>query len=96
MNSLITEEIENDVLFVTEKDNKVWWYDGHRMVFRTQTYDKILRTMQKDNRATFAILQQEVGVNRSALQKMVARLQEKRYVEKDDKGGWRVFITPSV
>lgn len=96
MNSLITEEIENDVLFVTEKDNKVWWYDGQRIVFRTQTYDKILRTMQKDNRATFAILQQEVGVNRSALQKMVARLQEKRYVEKDDKGGWRVFITPSV
>ena len=55
MNSLMTEEIENDVLFV-----------------------------------------QEVGVNRSALQKMLARLQEKRYVERDDKGGWRVFITPSV
>ena len=49
MNSLMTEEIENDVLFV-----------------------------------------QEVGVNRSALQKMLARLQEKRYVERDDKGGWRV------
>lgn len=96
MNSLITEEIENDVLFVTEKSNNVWWYDGQRIVFRTQTYDKILRTLQRDNRATLAILQQEVGVNRSALQKMLARLQEKRYVERDDKGGWRVFITPSV
>ena len=29
-------------------------------------------------------------------QKMLVRLQEKRYVERDDKGGWRVFITPSV
>ena len=96
MNSLMTEEIENDVLFVTEKSNNVWWYDGQRIVFRTQTYDKILRTLQRDNRATLAILQQEVGVNRSALQKMLARLQEKRYVERDDKGGWRVFITPSV
>jgi predicted transcriptional regulator len=96
MNSLMTEEIENDVLFVTEKNNNVWWYDGQRIVFRTQTYDKILRTLQRDNRATLAILQQEVGVNRSALQKMLARLQEKRYVERDDKGGWRVFITPSV
>ena len=96
MNSLMTEEIENDVLFVTGKSNNVWWYDGQRIVFRTQTYDKILRTLQRDNRATLAILQQEVGVNRSALQKMLARLQEKRYVERDDKGGWRVFITPSV
>lgn len=96
MNSLITEEIENDVLFVTEKSNKVWWYDGQRIVFRTQTYDKILRTLQRDSHATLAILQQEVGVNRSAIQKMLARLQEKRYVERDDKGGWRVFITPSV
>lgn len=96
MNSLMTEEIENDVLFVTEKSNNVWWYDGQRIVFRTQTYDKILRTLQRDNRATLAILQQEVGVNRSAIQKMLARLQEKRYVERDEKGGWRVFITPSV
>lgn len=49
MNSLMTEEIENDVLFVTEKSNNVWWYDGQRIVFRTQTYDKILRTLQRDN-----------------------------------------------
>ena len=96
MNSLITEEIENDVLFVTEKGENIWWYDGQRIVFRTPTYGNILRTLQRDNRATLAFLQQEVGINRSALQKMLARLQEKGYVEKDDKGGWRVFITPSV
>ena len=96
MNSLITEEIENDVLFVTEKGENIWWYDGQRIVFRTPTYGNILRTLQRDNRATLAFLQQEVGVNRSALQKMLARLQEKGYVEKDDKGGWRVFITPSI
>lgn len=38
----------------------------------------------------------DVGVNRSALQKMLANLKEKRYVERDEKGGWRVFITPSL
>ena len=96
MNSLMTEEIENDVLFVTEKGENIWWYDGQRIAFRTPTYGNILRTLQRDNRATLAFLQQEVGVNRSALQKMLARLQEKGYVEKNDKGGWRVFITPSV
>lgn len=96
MNSLITEEIKNDILFVTERDSKVWWYDGQRIVFRTETYNKILRALQAENRATLAYLQKEVGVNRSALQKMLANLQEKGYVERDDKGGWRVFITPSL
>ncbi len=96
MNSLMTEEIKNDVLFVTERDNKVWWYDGQRIVFRTETYNKILRALQAENRATFAYLQKEVEVNRSALQKMLANLQEKGYVERDDKGGWRVFIAPSL
>ena len=38
----------------------------------------------------------EVGVNRSALQKMLANLQKKGYVERDEKGVWRVYITPSV
>ena len=37
-----------------------------------------------------------IGKLAEALQKMLAKLQEKRYVERDDKGGWRVFITPSV
>ena len=96
MNSLITEEIKNDVLFVTERDSKVWWYDGQRIVFRTETYNKILRALQAENRATLAYLQKEVGVNRSALQKMLANLQGKGYVERDEKVGWRVFITPSV
>ena len=36
-----------------------------------------------------------IGKLAEALQKMLAKLQEKRYVERDDKGGWRVFITPS-
>ena len=96
MNSLFTEEIKNDVLFVTERDSKIWWYDGQRIVFRTETYNKILRTLQAENRATLAYLQKEVGVNRSALQKMLANLQEKGYVERDEKGVWRVYITPSV
>ena len=96
MNSLFTEEIKNDILFVTERDSKIWWYDGQKIVFRTETYNKILRALQAENRATLAHLQNEVGVNRSALQKMLANLQEKGYVERDEKGVWRVYITPSV
>ena len=95
MNALIAREIENDVLFVTESDENVWWYDGERIAFRTPTYGKILRTMQMENSVTLAYLQQKIGINRSALQKMITRLQENGYIERSDNGGWRVFITPS-
>lgn len=96
MLNLITKEVENDVLFVTEKDENIWWYDGERVAFRTPTYAKILRELQIESNATLAYLQQEVGINRSALQKMLQSLQEKGFVQKDDAGQWRVFITPSV
>ena len=96
MSNLIAQEIENDVLFVTEKDENIWWYDGERIVFRTPTYGKILRELQIEPEATFAYLQENIGINRSALQKMIQALQDKNYIEKDKNGSWRVFITPSL
>ena len=37
MNKLIAEEVAGDVLFVTERNENVWWYDGQRIAFRTAT-----------------------------------------------------------
>ena len=96
MNKLIAEEVAGDVLFVTERNENVWWYDGQRIAFRTATYSKILRTMQIEDQATQAYLQEETGINRSALQKMIATLRDKGYIVRDDNGRWRVFLTPSV
>ena len=96
MNKLITQEVANDILFVTEKNENVWWYDGERVEFRTPTYGKILNALMIEEQATQVYLQEEVGINRSALQKMLSTLQDKGYIVKDDKGSWRVFITPSV
>ena len=96
MTDLMAHEIEMDTLFVTEKSDDVWWYDGQRIQFRTPTYGNILRELQTDYRPSFASLQKATGVNRSALQKMIQTMTEKGYIERDDEGGWRVFITPSV
>ena len=96
MLKLITKEIENDILFVTEKNENIWWYDGEKIAFRTSTYSKILRALQIEKNATLAYLQNEIGINRSALQKMLANMKEKGYISYDDKGSWRVFITPSI
>ena len=37
----------DDVLFVSEKNENVWWYDGERIAFRTPNYTKILNAMRR-------------------------------------------------
>ena len=96
MTDLMAHEIEMDTLFVTEKSEDLWWYDGQRIMFRTLTYGKILNELLTDSHPTYASLQEATGVNRSALQKMLQTMIEKGYIERYEEGGWRVFITPSI
>ena len=42
-------------------------------------------------------MQEEVGINMSAIQKLVLQLTEKKYVERGEKdGSWRVYLIPSL
>jgi Fic family protein len=94
---LVTTEVHNYVLFLTEQDENVWWYDGERIKFRTANYSQVLNAMLSLPTLTLADMQEETGINRSAIQKLVAQLIEKKYVERGEKdGSWRVFITPSL
>ncbi len=96
MTDLIISEIEGDTLFATEKSEDIWWYDGERVMFKTPNYGKILRELQIEPESTYASLQEITGINTSALQKLMQSLADKGYIEKSDKHGWRVFITPSM
>jgi DNA-binding IclR family transcriptional regulator len=51
---------------------------------------------QIEKNATYSYLQEVIGINRSAIQKMIQALQGKGYIDRDESGSWRVFITPSV
>ena len=43
------------------------------------------------------LLREQLGINKSAVQRLLARLKEKGYIEaRDNEGGWRVLITPSM
>ena len=42
-------------------------------------------------------LREQLGINKSAVQRLLTSLKEKGYIEaRDNEGGWRVLITPSV
>lgn len=95
--AVVAEEIYNDVRFLTEPDENVWWYDGQRVEFRTPNYARILRIMQTQPSVTIDSFREQLGINKSAVQRLLASLKEKNYVEvRDNEGGWRVLMTPSV
>ncbi len=96
MTNLIAKEIENDVLFVTEKNENVWWYDGERIEFRSQNYTRLLDEIMLEKNVSYSYLQQALGINRSAIQKMLEMLQKNNYIEKNETGGYRVFLTQSL
>ena len=93
-NNLVATEVYNDVLFVSEKDENVWWYDGERITFRTPNYTKILHAMQTYPTLTLADMKEETGISITAIQKLLDQLISKKYVERSERdGSWRVFIT---
>ena len=94
---LLAKEIYNDVLFLSEHDENLWWYDGERIVFRSQNYSKLLTFMMTEPVLTLEDMQRHLNINMSAVKKLVNQLLEKKYIERGtEDGSWRVFITPSV
>ena len=87
-------EVYNDVLFVSEQDENVWWYDGERIAFRTPNYSKILNAMRTEPTLTLADMKEVTGISVTAIQKLLDQLIQKKYVERGEKdGSWRVFVT---
>ena len=93
-NDLVATEVYNDVLFLSERNENVWWYDGERIAFRTPNYTKILNAMRTQSTLTLADMKEETGISVTAIQKLLNQLISKKYVERGEKdGSWRVFVT---
>lgn len=91
---LVATEVYNDVLFISERNENVWWYDGERIAFRTPNYTKILNAMQTEPTLTLADMKEITGISITAIQKLPDQLIQKKYVERGEKdGSWRVFVT---
>lgn len=93
-NNLVATEVYNDVLFVSEKNENVWWYDGERITFRTPNYTKILNAMRTQPTLTLEDMKEETGISVTAIQKLLDKLISRKYVERGEKAGsWRVFVS---
>lgn len=95
--NLMKEEIEYNIRFLTERGDDVWWFDGERINFRSESTSKILQLLRRELSVTIQDLIDETGINKSAVNKQLKLLKEKKYIVKnEDTGEWRVIITPSI
>ena len=96
LKKLITEELQNDIKFVTIHDENTWWYDGDIVVFRTVTTSKILNCILMNPSITTKMISEMVGVNMAAVNKHLKQLVEKKYIQRKENGDWHIIIYPSL
>ena len=93
---LVEKEIQTDIDFLTRKDEDIWWYDGEIITTRSKNTARILRMMRENPNITYAELTASLGINTSAIQKLVKRMVEHGYITRNESGYWRVIATSIV
>ena len=93
---LVAKEIQTDIDFVTRKNEDLWWYDGEIITTRSKNIARILRLMRETPSITYAELTNSLGINTSAVQKLVKRMVDNGYIARHENGAWRVIATSVV
>ena len=89
---LVSDELSNDIDFITHSGTDVWWYDGERIKFRSPNAVRLMEFIQQNPYATYMEISGELGINMSAVQKLIKRMTEKGYIGRSEKdGNWHIF-----
>ncbi len=94
--NLVQREIQAGIDFVSRKEEDLWWYDGEIISARSKNVPRILRLMRDNPDITYAQLTTDLGINTSAVQKLVKRMTDNGYIARLENGSWRVIATSIV
>lgn len=94
MKDAMVKEMEDNLAFIDETAENVWWFNGEFVTFRSQNTIKILNLLTEHPGITVRDLTDKVGINKSAVQKQLASLREKGFIIRTDgkRGTWHVAI----
>lgn len=94
--SLVATELRYNIDFANEQSPNVWWYDGERIIFRSESSCKLLSAIKSDSEITIEQLSKEAGINTAAVKKQLRQMTKKGYIQRRESGAWHVFATSSV
>lgn len=92
---LVALEIQADIDFVTRKEEDLWWYDGEIIKSKSPNTSRILRLMKTNPFITYGEMASTLGINTSAVQKLVSKLVENGYVARHN-NNWQVIAISIV
>lgn len=94
--NLFVDEVTYNIRFLTERGENVWWFDGERVNFRSDSTSRILNLMFATPDVTIPVLSAQVGISVASINKHIRQLVDKGYIERTQNGNWRLIITPSI
>ena len=89
------DTIENNLRFIGEKADAVWWYDGELITFKNVTTITILNAMLDNPKVTTKQIAETAGVSATSIQKQLVKLQENKYIVRIGgikNGEWKVNL----
>ncbi len=96
-NALVSSELKYYIDFATETSPNVWWYDGQKIVFRSTSTQRILKSMQENPDITIEGLASAADISVAAVNKQLKRLLNKGYIQRSESdGSWRIFASSSI
>lgn len=95
--NLFVTEVNQNIQYLTEDAQRIWWYDGELVKFRSENSSKLLQYLDSHQQATIAEMATYLNINVSAVQKQLKSLSDKGYIVKETKPKrWRVIIVSAT
>lgn len=96
-NKTILKELQYNIDFIKEESPDVWWYDGQKITFRSQSTNIMLQLMFENPDVTIEELAKKCGIVTSAVKKQLKGMTEKGYIQRSGNDrSWYVFATQSI
>ena len=97
LKSLIASELKYYIEFIEETSPNVWWFDGQKIVFKSNSGSKILDEINSEPDITIDELSKRVGIVPRAVKRLIKSMTEKGYIQRSGNDrSWYVFATQSI
>ena len=94
---LVEDELSYNIAYIENVDRNVWWYDGEKLSFKTPNAAKILEIISNDPYATYPSMSEKIGINVSAVRKLIDGMVEKGYIQRRDTDkSWNVLASSVI
>lgn len=96
-NKIVAEELKYNIDFLSETSEKVWWYNGQKIVFRSDSTPVLLIEMRVTPDITIEELARKASISVAAVNKQLRQLTKRGYIQRSEKdNSWHVFASQSI